>query len=48
MSESNASDDTGKGSILHMRQMVCALAVMGAIDAFVLGWAVWLGWRRGP
>lgn len=47
MSESNASGDAGKGLTLHMRQMLCALAVVAGIDAFVLGWAAWLARRKG-
>jgi hypothetical protein len=30
-----------------MRQMLCALAVVAGIDAFVLAWASWLGRRKG-
>jgi hypothetical protein len=26
--------------------MLGALAVVVAVDLFVLGWAAWLGWRR--
>jgi hypothetical protein len=29
-----------------MDQMLAALAVVGTVDLFVLGWASWLGRRR--